>query len=195
MGSAYQEGEALNNAVISRKEIIDSSCEIIKKNGFGNFSIREAAADCNISVGSVYNYFSSKSELLCAAAESIWSEIFEHPDDSEIFFSIEKCLRWLCMRIDYGNREYPGFIENHSLLFSEAKGEEGRKAMEKMREHIIRSLTFVIKKDSKIRADAFNDKFTPEALAEVLFSLLFSSALGSSCNIDTILEIIHRTVY
>ena len=39
--------------------------------------MRTVASECGIALGSLYNYFSSKSELLSATIEAVWKDIFQ----------------------------------------------------------------------------------------------------------------------
>ena len=45
---------------------------------------------CGVSVGCIYNYFASKTELLSATVESIWSDIFHHTEDEVVFQDVYK---------------------------------------------------------------------------------------------------------
>jgi len=53
----------------------------------------------------------------------------------------------------------------------------------------------VLKRDAKIRPDAFSEQFTPEMFADVLFSLMLSSLLRQDYNPSPVLEIVRRTLY
>ena len=66
----------MNTVVISKDEILKASRELIRQQGWSAVSIRSVAAACGVSVGSIYNYFSSKSDLIGATVESVWCEIF-----------------------------------------------------------------------------------------------------------------------
>ena len=59
----------MNPTVTSKEEIIAACQKIAKERGLEAISIRSVASECGMAVGSVYNYFSSKSELLCPDIE------------------------------------------------------------------------------------------------------------------------------
>ena len=75
----------MNTVVTSREEILKTSRELIRQQGWSAVSIRSVAAACGVSVGSIYNYFDSKAELVGAAVESVWREIFHRPEDATVF--------------------------------------------------------------------------------------------------------------
>ncbi|MEI3425491.1 MAG: TetR/AcrR family transcriptional regulator [Christensenellales bacterium] len=73
----------MNTIVTSRAEILKASRELIRQEGWSAISIRSVAAACGVSVGSIYNYFDSKTELVSATVESLWEEIFHRPENAE----------------------------------------------------------------------------------------------------------------
>ena len=100
----------------SKKEILKTSRVLIQQNGWEAVNIRAVAAACGVSVGCIYNYFGSKTELVSAAVESIWSDIFRHPDDPAVFEDTLSCIRWMYRQMEYGSEQYPGFfmaVGNH----------------------------------------------------------------------------------
>ena len=75
----------MNTVVTSKDEILKTSRELIRSQGWSAISIRSVAAACGVSVGSIYNYFDSKAELVGATVESVWCEIFRRPEDATVF--------------------------------------------------------------------------------------------------------------
>ena len=62
----------MNPVVTSKEEILKTSRKLIQQQGWTAINIRSVAAACGVSVGSIYNYFDSKSALISAVVESIW---------------------------------------------------------------------------------------------------------------------------
>ena len=77
----------MNAAVTSKEEILKTSRELIRQQGWSTVSIRAVAAACGVSVGSIYNYFDSKAARMSETIGSVWQEIFHRPDDTDVFFS------------------------------------------------------------------------------------------------------------
>ena len=103
----------MNTIVTSREEILKASRELIRQEGWSAISIRSVAAACGVSVGSIYNYFDSKTELVGATVESVWEEIFHRPENADMFQNIVSCITWMFERMAYGSRQYPGFLTLH----------------------------------------------------------------------------------
>ena len=185
----------MNLVVTSKEDILKTSRELIQRQGWSAINIRSVAAACGVSVGSIYNYFDSKAALVSATVESIWCEIFRHPEDEAVFQDTQACIGWIYGQMEYGRKRYPGFFTLHSLGFISEDKADGKQKMQQTWQHILGELCSVLKRDSRIRADAFTEQFTPERFADVLFSLMLSALLRQDYDPTTALEIIRTTLY
>ena len=185
----------MNTVVTSKEEILKTSRELIRQQGWSAVNIRSVAAACGVSVGSIYNYFDSKAELVGATVESVWCEIFHRSENEMIFQDTQACIIWMYERMEYGCRQYPGFFTLHSLGFMREDKSDGKRLMQQTWQHILNGLCAVLKRDTRIRKDAFTDQFTAEKFADVLFSLMLSALLRQDYDPAAVLEIVSRTVY
>lgn len=80
---------------ISREELLARAYDTADKYGLASLSVRGLATECDISVGTIYNHFSSKTELTTATAELYFKraffEEFCHPSDGERY--LDYCAR------------------------------------------------------------------------------------------------------
>lgn len=185
----------MNTIVTSKEEILKISRDMIQQQGWSAVNIRSVAAACGVSVGSIYNYFDSKAELMGAVVESVWHEIFHRPEDESMFQDTQTCIAWIYERMEYGCKQYPGFFTLHSLGFMQEEKSDGKRRMQRTWQHILDELCSVLKMDTKIREDAFTEQFTAENFADVLFSLMLSALLRQDYDPGAVLEIIRRTLY
>lgn len=184
----------MNTIVTSKDEILKTSRELIQQQGWTAVNIRSVATACGVSVGSIYNYFESKSDLVSATVESVWCEIFHRPEEAT-FQDIQTCIIWIYERIEYGSKQYPGFFNLHSLGFMNEDKSDGKRRMQQTWQHILYGLRSVLERDQKIRSDAFNEQFTAEKFADVLFSLILSALIRHDYDPAPVLEIVSRTLY
>lgn len=182
-------------AATSREEILAVCRDLIHRQGGTALNVREVAAACGISVGTVYNYFGSKSDLVGAAVESVWYDIFRCADGGAAFATTRDCVQWLFRRLAYGNAQYPGFFTLHSASFLRSDRPDARQRMQKAWDHIIQMLCRVLRQDPDIRAGAFDADFTPEQFADLLFSLMLSAQLRSRYDAAPVLQLVERTLY
>lgn len=185
----------MNTAVTSKEEILKTSRELIRRQGWSAVSIRSVAAGCGVSVGSIYNYFDSKTDLIGATVESVWCEIFHRPEDDAVFQDVQACVAWMYQRMVYGCERYPGFFTLHSLGFLREDKTAGKQRMQQTWQHILAGLCSVLKQDVRIRPDAFTEQFTAEKFADVLFSQMLSALLRQDYDPSAVLEIVRRTLY
>ena len=185
----------MTTVVTSKEDILKTSRELIQQQGWSGINIRSVAAACEVSVGSIYNYFDSKAALVCATVESVWCEIFHRPEDGAVFQDTRACIIWIYERMEYGSRQYPGFFTLHSLGFMQEDKFRGKQKMQQTWQHIMDGLCSVLKQDVKIRADVFTEQFTAEKFANVLFSLILSALLRQDYDPTAVLEIVNRILY
>lgn len=67
--------------------------------------------------------------------------------------------------------------------------------MQQAWQHILRQLHLVLQQDPNVRPDAFNDQFTSERFAGVLFSQMLSALVQQDFDPSMVLEIVRRTLY
>ena len=185
----------MNTVVTSREEILNASRELLRREGWEAVHIRGVAAACGVSVGSIYNYFRSKSELVGAVVESVWCDIFRRAEGEPPFPDACACITWLYGRLTYGAQAYPGFFTLHAVPFLRAEKAAGNARMERTWDHIRAGLTAVLERDPNLRPNAFDAGFTAEGFADILFSLLLSALLRGEYDPSAALELIRRTLY
>ena len=112
--------------------ILQASRNLLKEQGWTAINIRAVAAACHVSVGSIYNYFGSKADLVSNTVESVWHEIFHEPADKSVFRDIQSCVAWMYERMAFGSKEYPGFFILHSMNFMSEGKEDGKKKMQQI---------------------------------------------------------------
>ena len=185
----------MNTVVTSKEDILKASRALIQQKGWSAVSIRSVAAACGVSVGSIYNYFDSKTALMGATVESVWCEIFHRPEGGTVFQDTLACITWLYRQMEYGCAQYPGFFNLHSLGFMGEDRSDGKRRMQQTWQHILDGLCTVLHRDSKIRPDAFTQTFTAEKFADLLFSLMLSAFVRQDYDPTAVLEIVRRTLY
>ena len=68
-----------------REQILAAAAEVFSQKGFQGATIREIAAGAGVAEGTLYNYFSSKREILLAIAdEAEWPALFALLEETEL---------------------------------------------------------------------------------------------------------------
>ena len=63
-----------------KEEIISVTRVMLEDKGYDKLNIRDVAGSCNIGIGTFYNYFKSKHEILSEIIRSDWKEILDDID-------------------------------------------------------------------------------------------------------------------
>ncbi len=185
----------MNTISTSKEAILETSRRLIQENGWAAISIRSVAQACGISVGSVYNYFDSKSDLIAAAVESVWCDIFHIPESRASFRQITDCIEWAYESMRRGNEKYPGFFSMHSMSFVGEDKASGQELMAKSWKHIQDGFHMVLMRDQNVNPAVFDEVFTPQKFVEILFSLIISSLLRQDYDCAGIVRMVEQLLY
>lgn len=186
----------MHPVITSREAILESSRRLIREQGWQAVSIRSVATACGVSVGSIYNYFDNKSELIAATVESVWCEIFHFPSQpSGDMPDFAHCIAQLYDHMARGAQTYPGFFALHAMSFCTKDTDKGRQLMHKAWKHIQDNLHAVLLQDTAVRPDAFDAQFTRERFIQLIFSLILAAVLQQNYDCTAVLEVINRTLY
>ena len=185
----------MNTVVTSRETILNMSLALIQKQGFTAINIRTVAKACNISVGSIYNYFNSKTDLIAAIVESVWLDIFHFSEHKQTFDSFTSCVNWIFDNIKKGDEKYPGFFALHAMSFVGEEKTGGQKLMAHSWKHMQENLYLVLMNDPNVRKGAFDENFTEKKFVGIIFSLIISGLLQQNYDCSGILTMIQRVIY
>lgn len=185
----------MNLAITSQETILSTCRQLITSKGFEAVNMRAVAAACGVSVGSVYNYFPSKGDLLSAVVESVWHDIFHMSGEATSFSSFPDCVQWVFDSICHGCEEYPEFFTLHSVGFAATEKEKGRAVMNRYFLHIHQSLLHVLERDPKVLPGTFQGKLSQETFVDMVFSLMTTHLLKGKKECSALIEMISLCLY
>lgn len=191
----------MNKVVTSKEELLDTARQIVFQEGIDQLSIRVLAKKLNISVGAVYNYFPSKSDLLLAIVESFWKGIF-HKD----ICILSETLPFA----DFYEVVYHRLAEHMEDFFSVLLGqldilrntekERGKLMEERYQQHIREGFLYALQHDCDIPEHIWNATFTKAAFIDFLMEHMMNdlSHQRRSCTftkelICRLLQVTHGT--
>lgn len=185
----------MNKVVTSREAIVTVCRRMAEGQGLQALNMRSVAEECKVSVGSVYNYFPSKADLIAATVQAVWQNIFHPSRACGVGSSFVECVEWLFSTVRQGAAEYPNFFTAHSMSFASGGKDTGRRVMDRYFGHMKQGLMGALANDPAVRADAFDDSFTQAALVDFVFSSLLSLLLKGESSCWVLCEIVRRTIY
>lgn len=185
----------MNKVVTSKEEIMEVSRRLVLERGIASLSMRSLAEACGVAVGSIYNYFPSKADLLSESIGSVWEEIFKPFYEREAFGSFTECVSVLFETIRDGDKKYPGFFTVHALNFASADRKKGKEAMTRYLAALEGRLADALRRDESIREGVFGEIFSEEVFAGYVFELMLSIFLRKGQSCEALLEMIRQTIY
>lgn len=179
----------------SKEEILAAARELARTEGLVALQIRAIAAHAGISVGSVYQYFPHKADLLAAVVASVWQEIFHGEPQNPYERDFCRFLEDLFRKLKEGAKQYPGFFQTHQEIFSEGRIDAALKQRQQIFDHIQQSLLDVLDEDPQISSAVFSHGLTKEELTAFSFHslLLLLSENAEDCHVLTLL--LRRALY
>lgn len=178
----------------SKEEILLIALEVAKKEGLNHISIRDLAMSCNISIGTIYNYFPSKTELLVEIIESIWLEIFHNNRCDYENSGFINTVEWFYDSVKQGTKEFPNFLKMHSSAFMNNQIQSGESLMIQYFKHIKMGFKVSFDNDKDIKSEKLDDNLNEEALIDFVFWNIVSS-LQNGRDIHSLKLVIKKLVY
>ena len=174
-----------------RKTLLSCAKRIQCGEGVGAISIRRLAAEANIAVGTVYNYFESKQEVLLALTEEYWKDSLLQMHER---VSAERFSEQLGEIIAFLRSKMNDCAE---ILMRNLHDdvETGRIRMASMQRVLRQALVERIDRDGAIPQSVWTESFTKEAFADFVFTNILSLLQQKEESTDTFLEIVSRTLY
>ena len=75
---------------------------MVSEEGLQAINIRTVARRCNVSVGSIYYYFSGKDELVLETIESVWRDIFNVDEQEATDLPFPEYVEWIFQSVKDG---------------------------------------------------------------------------------------------
>lgn len=185
----------MNRSVTSKEEILKVSRELLLEGGFSGLSMRAVAEQCGVAVGSLYNYFPSKSDLVSAVVGGIWEEILAPLRKRQEIPGFLEYVSGMFETIRNGNAGYPGFFSIHSLHFASEEKALGRQLMNDCFLSLKNEMLQILKEDGRVRRDVFGDSLSMETFVDYMFTLLISLLLRGETDCKALLILIQNSIY
>lgn len=183
----------MNTVVTSREEILRAAGEMVKVGKGDGVSMRGIARECGIAVGSIYNYFPTKNDLMIAVVVEMWKEIFFVPlskIEGKSFLGVVECI---LERMGENRGEGQGFLAEHAFVVGDK--EKGHLVMEEYLGHMREELLAVLMGDSAVADEVWSDRFSAEDFVRFVVDFLVEDLMRGTDRAVFLRELILRVVY
>lgn len=187
--------KSINTVVTSKEAILAVSRELAAEQGLQSLNMRAVAKMCNVSVGSIYNYFPSKADLIAAVIQEVWQSIFDLNKISNESDSFVDYIIWIFESVKGGVLEYPDFFMAHSMSFAGLDIEKGRQVMTTYFGHMKSFMLASLQNDKNVKPSVFTENFTQKDFIEFIFSNIITLLMKQEQSCTVLIEIIKRMIY
>ena len=188
-------GLIVNTSVTSREAILKACRKLISEKGISSLNMRAVAKDCDVALGALYYYFPSKNDLLIAAIESVWEDIFRFQDIQCQEISFLTYMEKTFYHVQEGIQKYPNFFTIHSISFSAKNRGEAYDTMRQYLEKLKERMLVFIRMDHSIQKDVFSTNFSEEDFVDFVLANLICLLVQKKKSCQLLLEVMKRTLY
>lgn len=173
--------------------ILSEAKDIAMKQGITKINIRSVAKNSGIAIGTVYNYFPSKGELLMAVIEDFWEDAFADVDwrgfaNSDFYDNLEKIYSIL---YHYLHKFKENWLEQLALLKTQEKI-LGRQRENEYFGKICDRIIVLMNVDSELGQYPWSEIISKEKVAEFIFENMLIMLRKGEEDISFFMEILKK---
>ena len=186
----------MNKVVTTREELLHTAQEIVFQDGMDKLSIRALAKKHDISVGAVYNYFPSKSELVLAIIENFWKQVF-HQDICEMSSQLPftEFYEIVYQRLVKHSEAFFSVLLGQLNILKDNDKEKGKQMEQKYMIHIQNGFLYYLQQDELIHPSIWNEVFTKEDFVCFLLEMMINDLTHQRMDCRFTKEILERLLY
>lgn len=161
--------------------------------GITKITIRSVARNSGIAIGTVYNYFPSKGDLLVAVIEGFWNDAFSNIDwenfkHNDFYSNLEQVYSVLYI---YFHQFRENWLDQLSLLKTREK-QLGRQKEEEYFKQIHSKIIVLMDMDDCSKNYLWTEIITKEKMAEFIFENIITMLRRDEKNICFFIEILKK---
>lgn len=186
----------MNKTVTSRAELLAAAKHIVYQEGLDQLNIRRLAKECGIALGSVYNYFPSKSDLIFGVIEDFWTHMFH--DDLYVMsqpMSFPEFFAEVYQKLSISLNEFEASLLKQLSLLSSADKAKGRDIEGKYWQHMQEGFVHCLNQDDQIDASIWHAPFTKERFSQFVFMNMMTMLRSGITDCSFFQEVLKRLLY
>ena len=183
-------------AKITREQIFAAAKNIANTQGLKKVTIRNVAGECGVAIGSVYNYYETKGELVFEVAKDYWQSIFDReqmsklPQDDFCDF-IESLYGVIASKLSGFMRQWISVMSN----FSEEDKSLGRAKEAEIFSGVKKLLQFAMDNDKKVNNEIWQNDFNKEEMLDFIFTNMLNSMRRGAADCEFLTKVLRRALY
>lgn len=186
----------MNHAVTSKELLLETAKKIAYKDGIASVSIRRAAKESNIAIGTIYNYYASKEELIAAILEDFWRSIFHNAayDFKEQSNFVESIL-FLYEILYHKFQSFQSQFLNDMVYLTADEKEKSRQLESDYYKHMEHGLLLILEKDTTISSSIWSDQFTKQQFIHFILEYMILQLRHQMIDISFFKQLLLKILY
>lgn len=185
----------MNKSATSKEALLEIARDIAYHEGISKVSIRRLANESGVAIGTVYNYYPSKADLVVAVMEDFWKNVFHgshfNTDSRDYLGSIEEIYKRLSVNLAVFHKE---FLEDLPGM-KKAEKEKSHMVEQRYIEHMKAGVLSIINRDDRISPSVWSEDFTQEDLVAFTFSNMVMLLMEKKTDCRYLCKVLERVLY
>lgn len=173
----------MNHRVTTKEQILEHAMQIALQEGIDAVNIRKLAAACNIAIGSVYNYYADKEELITEVSKRFWQKILL--DQEKLY---RKGIGFSTFLEQYYNYLYGRLTRYDKSWISGMNQAEPKQIATKL-------LKEVLQNDYRVNASIWNMELNEDAFCAYVFTNLMALLQAGENNCRFFIFLLEHLLY
>ena len=182
----------MNKTVTSKAELLAAAKHIVYQEGLDQLNIRRLAKECGIALGSVYNYFPSKSDLIFGVIEDFWTQMFH---DDLCVINQPMSFPDFFGQLSVSLNEFEANLLKQLALLSSADKAKGRNIEGRYWQHMQEGFVHCLNQDANIDASIWQNTFTKERFSQFVFMNMMTMLRNGITDCSFFQEVLKRLLY
>lgn len=185
----------MKKSATSKEDLLKIAKDIASREGIGSLNIRRLAAESGIAIGTVYNYYPSKGDVVGAVIEDFWRNVFHgsHFDaDSDDF--VGSC-RDIYLRLRENLMSFREEFLKEMEALSRADQKRGKELESFYLEHIKEGMLSILERDWRVDDGIWSEAFTRRRFVSFAFSNMVLLLQEQEDDPSYFEEIMKRLIY
>ena len=180
----------------SKEELLDAAFEIACEKGLSGVNVRAVAAKCGVAVGTVYNWYPAKSDLISDVIALFWREALKDcmPKAAECGDFIEFCEELSCRMARAFSKFHDGWLAEIASMRAHDL-DAAREREQACFSHIRRGLAIALEQDDRICRKRLTGDLRPEAVCLLVWDAILASIRRNDDSYRTLLALLRQALY
>lgn len=170
----------------TKESVLKTAVELLQSSP-DQFNLRLLAQHCQISVGTIYNYFHDKDQLMVQAVAQIWRQILSAPCEEQD--SLSTFIYKLMHHLQLQHHTNSLFFLSHGKKMTSFGRSEGKHQMKTFQNQLVASIRTLLQQDPTIQIPP---ELTLDQWADFIFSLILGRCLQQNFNAQSLILALDR---